>query len=51
MSKPDFIGRQALKKIQKQGLSSRLVALTMDAGGNLYGGESVYASGKFATLA
>jgi 4-methylaminobutanoate oxidase (formaldehyde-forming) len=46
MSKPDFIGRQALEKIQKQGLSSRLVALTMDAGGNLYGGESVYASGK-----
>jgi 4-methylaminobutanoate oxidase (formaldehyde-forming) len=46
MSKPDFIGRQALEKIQKQGLSSKLVALTMDAGGNLYGGESVYAGGK-----
>ena len=46
MSKPDFIGKEALAKIQKQGLSARLVALTMDAGGNLYGGESVYADGK-----
>jgi len=46
LSKPDFIGKDALEKIQKQGLGSRLVALTMDADGNLYGGESVYASGK-----
>ena len=45
-SKPDFIGKEALEKIQKQGPSSRLVALTMDAGGNLYGGESVYANGR-----
>jgi len=45
-SKPDFIGKEALEKIQKQGLSSRLVALTMDAGGNLYGGESVFANGR-----
>ena len=44
LSKPDFIGKAALEKIQKQGL--RLAALTMDAGGNLYGGESVYANGK-----
>jgi glycine cleavage system aminomethyltransferase T len=48
MSKPDFIGKQALGKIQQQGRSSRLVALTMEAGGNLYGGESVYAGGKVA---
>lgn len=46
LSKPDFIGQEALEKIQKRGLASRLVALTMDAGGNLYGGESVYADGK-----
>ena len=46
MSKPEFIGKKALEEIQKQGLSSRLMALTMDAGGNLYGGESVYANGK-----
>ena len=46
LSKPDFIGKEALEKIQKQGLGSRLVALTMDAGGNLYGGESVYANGQ-----
>jgi dimethylglycine dehydrogenase len=46
LSKPDFIGKEALEKIQKQGLRSRLVALTMDAGGNLYGGESVYANGQ-----
>ncbi|MDB4442823.1 aminomethyltransferase family protein, partial [bacterium] len=46
LSKPDFIGKEALAKIQKQGLSARLMALTMDAGGNLYGGESVYSDGK-----
>jgi 4-methylaminobutanoate oxidase (formaldehyde-forming) len=46
LNKPDFIGKEALVKIQKQGLSARLVALTMDAGGNLYGGESVYANGR-----
>jgi 4-methylaminobutanoate oxidase (formaldehyde-forming) len=46
LDKPDFIGKEALEKIKKQGLGSRLVALTMDAGGNLYGGESVYAGGK-----
>ena len=46
LSKPDFIGKEALAKIQKQGLSTRLTALTMDAGGNLYGGESVYANGQ-----
>jgi 4-methylaminobutanoate oxidase (formaldehyde-forming) len=41
-NKPDFIGQQALQKIKGKGLNSRLMALTMDAGGNLYGGESVY---------
>ena len=46
LSKPDFIGKSALEKIRKKGLETRLVALTMDAGGNLYGGESVYASGR-----
>lgn len=46
MHKPDFIGKSALEKTQKQGLNLQLVALTMDAGGNLYGGESVYAGGK-----
>jgi 4-methylaminobutanoate oxidase (formaldehyde-forming) len=45
-AKPDFIGKSALEKIQNQGLETRLVALTMDAGGNLYGGESVYANGR-----
>ena len=46
MRKFDFIGKEALEKIQKQGMGSTLVALTMEAGGNLYGGESVYADGK-----
>jgi len=46
LKKADFIGKGALEKIQKQGLSSRLVALTLDAGGNLYGGESVYKAGR-----
>ncbi len=44
--KPNFIGKEALEKRKMQGLRSRLVALTMDAGGNLYGGESVYAGAK-----
>jgi len=46
MSKPDFIGRRALARIQKQGPGCKVMALTMDAGGNLYGGESVYAGGS-----
>jgi len=46
LSKPDFIGKEALEIIQKQGSGARLVALTMDAGGNLYGGESIYANGR-----
>ncbi len=45
LDKADFIGKGALEKIRKDGLKSRLVALTMDAGGNLYGGESVYSNG------
>jgi 4-methylaminobutanoate oxidase (formaldehyde-forming) len=44
--KEDFIGRRALSKIKEQGLNTRLMALTMDAGGNLYGGESVRADGE-----
>jgi 4-methylaminobutanoate oxidase (formaldehyde-forming) len=46
LDKKDFIGRSALLKIKEQGLKSRLVALTMDAGGNLYGGESVRLNGR-----
>ena len=46
LSKPDFIGKKALEKIQLQGPGTRLAALTMDAGGNLYGGESVFADGQ-----
>jgi glycine cleavage system T protein len=46
LNKPDFIGQQALQKIKGKGLNSRLMALIMDAGGNLYGGESVYANGS-----
>ena len=46
LGKADFIGKAALEKLQKDGLKTKLVALTMDAGGNLYGGESVYSDGK-----
>jgi len=42
----DFIGRPALLKFKEQGLRSKLMALTMDAGGNLYGGESVLSNGR-----
>jgi 4-methylaminobutanoate oxidase (formaldehyde-forming) len=46
MEKPDFIGKEALLAIKQKGLRARMCALTMDAGGNLYGGESVYAEGR-----
>ena len=46
LAKADFIGRPALIKIREQDLNSRLMALTMDAGGNLYGGESVLKNGR-----
>jgi glycine cleavage system T protein len=46
LNKPDFIGQQVLQKIKGKGLNCRLMALIMDAGGNLYGGESVYANGS-----
>jgi glycine cleavage system T protein len=46
LQKKNFIGKEAIQKIQEQGLATRLMALTMDAGGNLYGGESVSADGK-----
>ena len=46
LGKQDFIGRKALVEMRANGLKSRLVALTMDAGGNLYGGESVRLDGR-----
>jgi 4-methylaminobutanoate oxidase (formaldehyde-forming) len=46
LKKSDFIGREALLGIRQRGLRTRMCALTMDAGGNLYGGESVYAGGR-----
>ena len=46
LDKKDFIGRPALSNIKELGFKSRLVALTMDAGGNLYGGESVRLNGR-----
>lgn len=43
--KKDFIGCEALRELATKSPSPmrRLCALTMDAGGNLYGGESIYA--------
>jgi dimethylglycine dehydrogenase len=46
LKKPDFIGNEGLLAIKRKGLRTRMCALTMDAGGNLYGGESVYAGGR-----
>jgi 4-methylaminobutanoate oxidase (formaldehyde-forming) len=40
--KKGFIGREALLGLRSQGPDLVLRALLMDAGGNLYGGESVY---------
>jgi glycine cleavage system T protein len=46
LDKGDFIGRDALVKIREQGVRRKLCAITMDAGCNLYGGESVYLQGR-----
>jgi 4-methylaminobutanoate oxidase (formaldehyde-forming) len=46
LDKPDFIGREALFAIKQKGLGSRMCALTMQAAGNLYGGESIYAGNR-----
>jgi 4-methylaminobutanoate oxidase (formaldehyde-forming) len=42
LDKKDFIGRNALLRLREDGTANVLRALLMDAGGNLYGGESVY---------
>ena len=42
LDKVDFIGRPALLKLMDQGLKSRMMGLTLNASGILYGGESVY---------
>jgi 4-methylaminobutanoate oxidase (formaldehyde-forming) len=46
LEKPDFIGREALRAIKGKGLPTQVCALTLEAGGNLYGGESVYAGSR-----
>jgi len=46
LDKKDFIGQPALLTMKEQGLRSKLMALTMDAAGNLYGGESVLSNGR-----
>jgi 4-methylaminobutanoate oxidase (formaldehyde-forming) len=46
LNKPDFIGREALLAVKRKGASTKVCALTLDAGGNLYGGESVYAGSR-----
>jgi glycine cleavage system aminomethyltransferase T len=46
LNKPDFIGREALLAIKQKGLRTRMCALTMQAGGNLYGGESIYTGNR-----
>jgi 4-methylaminobutanoate oxidase (formaldehyde-forming) len=46
LNKGDFIGREALVKIEEQGIQRKLCTLTMDANGGLYGGESVCSHGR-----
>jgi glycine cleavage system aminomethyltransferase T/glycine/D-amino acid oxidase-like deaminating enzyme len=45
LDKGDFIGREALRKRNADGLRRKLCALTLEARRNLFGGESVYANG------
>ncbi len=40
--KGDFIGREALCALRAKGTAATLRAVLLDAGGNLYGGESVF---------
>jgi 4-methylaminobutanoate oxidase (formaldehyde-forming) len=46
MDKGHFIGRQALLQLMDRKPRSRMMGLLLDAGGNLYGGESVYLKGR-----
>ena len=52
LTKPDFIGREALVRIKAQGLPRRLCTVTLieppGADAALYGGEAVYAGGRVA---
>jgi glycine cleavage system aminomethyltransferase T/glycine/D-amino acid oxidase-like deaminating enzyme len=52
LTKPDFIGREALVRIKAQGLPRRLCTITLieppGADAALYGGEAVYAGGRVA---
>lgn len=48
LAKGDFIGRGALLRIKEEGVSQKICTLTLDAGGQIYGGESVYCDGSIA---
>ncbi|MBW2202501.1 MAG: FAD-dependent oxidoreductase, partial [Deltaproteobacteria bacterium] len=45
-NKKYFIGKDALLKIEEDGLKTKLCGLTLDADHCLFGGESVYRNGK-----
>lgn len=46
MTKPDFIGRDALAKIKNEGIERRLVPLTCSGDVVIYGGEAVSFNGR-----
>ena len=48
LAKPDFVGRAALARIEAEGVSRRLVTLTLDGFVPLHGGEPFYAGDRLA---
>jgi 4-methylaminobutanoate oxidase (formaldehyde-forming) len=46
LGKGDFIGREALARIKAEGVSRRLVTVTIDPAATIYGGEAVWKDGR-----
>ncbi len=47
LEKGDFLGREALQRIQAEGIPRKLCTVTIDAEGKvIYGGEAVYSDGR-----
>jgi glycine cleavage system aminomethyltransferase T/glycine/D-amino acid oxidase-like deaminating enzyme len=46
LEKGDFIGREALVKIKKEGVSRKLFSFTIDGFAPLHGGEAIFHGGK-----
>jgi glycine cleavage system aminomethyltransferase T len=46
MGKGDFIGREALSRVEAQGVTRQLATVTIDPASTIYGGEAVWKDGQ-----